>query len=67
MRWGINTGEGQKGDSYNKRTPYGGKDISDGQQRKGGGMEIRGGGRGQSAEVKQAEEAPGVAFPDQES
>lgn len=30
----TDTGEGQKGDSYKERTPYGGKDISDGHQRR---------------------------------
>lgn len=48
IRVGTDMGEGQKGDSYKERTSYGGKDISDGQHKKGGGMEIRiwGGGGG---------------------
>lgn len=33
-REGTDIGEGQKGDSYKERTPYGGKDIGDGHQRR---------------------------------
>lgn len=35
-REGTEIGEGQKGDSYKARTPYGGKDIGDGHQRREG-------------------------------
>jgi hypothetical protein len=52
IRERTDTGEGQKGDAYKERTLYGGKDIRDGQQRKGGGMKIRGGGGGGVKVVK---------------
>lgn len=35
-REGTDTGERQKGDSYKERTPYWGKDIGDGHQRREG-------------------------------
>jgi hypothetical protein len=64
---GTNTGEEQKGDSYKKRTPYGGKDISDGQQRQGGGLERRGGvGEGVKA-IKKANETQGLHLTSPES
>lgn len=41
IREETDKGEGQKGDPYKERTPYGGKDIGDGHQRREGEMEIR--------------------------